>query len=1193
MKALFCVFLFLPGILSAQESAQANNFVDWWCPENAECLTSSVTLYHTYSANDFWGLRPEPDIDNCGHTPNAQQNFMFEAMSREIEVIMTWDAVPTNQLQMGIMSGCKPFGTCIAYVDCEDNGEMIINVDDLVVGHEYIFYIDGCTPTDFNNIEVDITPGPTEDFSAITEMELNYASCPEENPENQFCKGTVLELTIGGPNEDEIEYFLRRDAIWKLSLDGPVSESFELESIEEFELNLSVEGDYVLILESVVLSCEEYGIDAIYEFQIGNINEQFGTYNICEHDLVEWNPGEGWLGPDLSEDGYHQFWYENECGCPYYQDLTIDLYEEDYSAHELVLCPDDYPYEFYDGYIIDYRPYDYEEFLRFDNGSLVEDYDNNNCDSLIHLMVVNESPENRCASCVLPLILEDAHLIVCIPFDNASYDVSGNANIVEAIGVNYDNNFSDDLRLWEALLDGNNDYIEIKHTPDLNSNEFAIDIQFNKDRNFRYGPIETILHKGDDASNTRYTVYIEEDGDDHFFLHSLFYTPSGEVAMEAPRLNTEEWYGATYVIQEDSILMYLTGEPFDVKAKTKDLRGNDDPLFLGTKQIGPDLSNFYRGRLDNFRYWRERLAPQDVLYLYYPEKQFQFEIDMYLTCCETGEFRGVQISANTPKDTLIPDEQSPTGYDSIFYLNYAEITNVPTVDESLLPEDVITEAIVGCNEFCSTQATWAEPPAGIFSDLCGIKEISSSHVSPVQLDENISYVEVTYTAENECGYMSSFSFGLELICTPEDYESLPDNNGFELKPPEVCDNQTVGVYCIGQNVLMYPFALDSMDQVVIGYGNYENLILGYNVDGIGYSKNISEASDLNLDLGQLSLGKHDICYEYLKSECDEQQVDLCITIEVVEALEIDHGVLAACHGEIEAVLPLEISSELRAQVLQDESGGSFNIAYSESCGCEISETIELVLLKKEVETLEHELCPSDFPLEIMGQQFHNDQEYNEETIVFPHASKQSDSNGMFCDSLVALTINVLDDKEVFINVEICEGEEYMGLAVAGSYVFGGKTTEGCDSTTVIDLFVLGSDHVLLEGEICPGEEWEGYTEDGIYIEAFINQMGCDSIVTYELSVLDESDPACNTTSIEELNGGWIIYPNPVTDKLFVKPLRITSPIDVAIYNFKGQLLYKQKSFTAASLDVINITPGLIYLVLENNETRRVIPVVKY
>lgn len=133
----------------------------------------------------------------------------------------------------------------------------------------------------------------------------------------------------------------------------------------------------------------------------------------------------------------------------------------------------------------------------------------------------------------------------------------------------------------------------------------------------------------------------------------------------------------------------------------------------------------------------------------------------------------------------------------------------------------------------------------------------------------------------------------------------------------------------------------------------------------------------------------------------------------------------------------------------------------------------------------------------------------------------SSQNG--CDSIVNLNLTVVDQYDIFLNLQICTGEVVqIGDSVytlTGNYVQLLTTTTGnCDSIIHLSLQVVDTLETFLDSTICSGDAVvigsNTYMDPGNYQVAFSSSSGCDSMVYLALQVLPVYDLVVHDTICE-------------------------------------------------------------------------------
>ncbi|NNE15862.1 MAG: T9SS type A sorting domain-containing protein, partial [Saprospiraceae bacterium] len=636
-----------------------------------------------------------------------------------------------------------------------------------------------------------------------------------------------------------------------------------------------------------------------------------------------------------------------------------------------------------------------------------------------------------------------------------------------------------------------------------------------------------------------------------------FYGSTNTFELGLDGLQNSVWYDVAYVVESDSISLYLNGYLEKTIAVDQNLRGNEESMYLGTQAIDGERSLFYNGRMDNFKYWKQKLSGQDVLYLHFPEKEFEVKQQYFLSCCEEASFNDIVIDKNNPLDSFVVANASPTGYDSVYILSFIQNDAPPQLNNDLIPDDVIVSYQQQCEEFCSATAVWEDPSSEVFSDNCEILDISQSHTSPLVLDENVSFVEVVYTATDICGQSNSFSVGLELECLPSTVEAIPENNTFTLQANQLCIDPQENTICKFSDISLVPGFINDQTGSMESYSENADYDITVLINGVEKELNTKD-NPLGLALPELKEeGSYEVCLQTITNECNAVSTNYCQTINIKGSSTLDHGTVVACPDNFEEVLPTAISGELKNLILSNPQETTVSISNEDDCGCVETETIKIELATPNVlNEVVIEACPEMFPLNILGLEINEDDDYNQTVVRFENASLVQNSIGNHCDSLVSLTVI---QKEAFfenVMVEICEGENYYEHETSGTYTRTLDASNGCDSTIVLDLVVHPKSFSELFVEICPDSTYLGYSEEGIYELIGTNAQGCDSLTTLNLTVLDESDPLCMTSSIsQEFLNQFSISPNPVNSVLTVEGKNTDfKDIKVSILDISGKLI---------------------------------------
>jgi len=113
-----------------------------------------------------------------------------------------------------------------------------------------------------------------------------------------------------------------------------------------------------------------------------------------------------------------------------------------------------------------------------------------------------------------------------------------------------------------------------------------------------------------------------------------------------------------------------------------------------------------------------------------------------------------------------------------------------------------------------------------------------------------------------------------------------------------------------------------------------------------------------------------------------------------------------------------------------------------------------------------------------------------------------------CDSIVTLTLTVIEPVQSNISQSICAGNSYFfagqNLTQSGIYRDTLPASQGCDSIVTFTLTVIEPVQNNISQSICTGNSYffagQNLTQSGIYHDTLLASQGCDSIVTLVLTV---------------------------------------------------------------------------------------------
>jgi hypothetical protein len=1177
MKVFFTVFISL--FITCQIFGQWDYYE--CSSDEIVCVPSSGETYTLYAscACGIAGCPLTDSFDDCdGRNFHSAYILPIVASGNSITISTVWEPLncydADGGFYLGLMENCD--NSCLGSSNnCDNTGQAVsLSVDELVIGRVYYLYMAGCTAgIDLDglfNVDVSFSGDDTVDEDIIDFYFETNSGCA-----TPYCGDEDLTVLL-----DVIDGFYTNDVEYHINIFGPENYLIveeESEFVLESDVYQFLAGEYEICVTKVVSECNEILLNDCSSFIVTSSDDIITELGVCSGELRD-GFGEDILGFTVSDEGEYTSELEScECGNEIFVISEIEEVEE---FVNLQLCPEDFPFIYFDEYEFEFSQNGYEVALIIENGSTQLDYRGLGCDSLVYLVIEN----TQCAGCDLPVSLLDSELVICLPFENNAFDVSGNDNTINAFNLDYEDFIIDGSRTYSADFNGREDYVEIPHTDELDSPIFSFSFEFDKYKGFRNGPVETLISMGS-GNQKRFHVDLVQTISDSFDLVGTFYTESDIVDVRAEGLFIDVEYDMAIVVSGNLVQLYIDGEIVDEVITTFPLNINQDNILLGVESAGLDMSQFYEGYVNDFKYWAQILNGRDILFLHHPEAEFIESIDIPLTCCDQFMVNdSLLLDMSNPTQEVIVPEASVTGYDSTYIYNFIADDPAPTVNSSLIPQDINIDYQLECDELCSMTVTWDVDPQRVFSDNCQELVYDQSHFSPLQIDQNNPEIEVVYGATDICGNRSEFSFIVELNCIEPAETIIADNSSIMLQVDQECvdDNSSI---CINAELEISPIYVDDNANTNL-YSDFdsENLEFIFSINGQSQIFSFENQSSFRPEF--TVAGTYDVCLESISDDCITKFIGVCETLTFYDNQSEDYGLFYACEDNYLSVLPSSISDELRNSINSNE--GIFSNISADACGCSYSETIEL---KKVTTTLPVpltiELCENE-SIMILGQEFSYDDNYNADVITFENATILSDSNGEKCDSLIELTIVKLEASSEEEYVDICEGEEYNGFTESGTYgrSFSSGAANGCDSLYTLHLSVLKHSILELAEAICPGDTLLGYSTAGLYSITYLAANGCDSVVTLDLTILEPQDPQCISTSVQgaELSQ-FKIFPNPASGQLYILSSNevLGAPKDITIYSHNGQIVSKMDNYRDSIINISELESGLYIMTIKDGK----------
>jgi gliding motility-associated-like protein len=110
-----------------------------------------------------------------------------------------------------------------------------------------------------------------------------------------------------------------------------------------------------------------------------------------------------------------------------------------------------------------------------------------------------------------------------------------------------------------------------------------------------------------------------------------------------------------------------------------------------------------------------------------------------------------------------------------------------------------------------------------------------------------------------------------------------------------------------------------------------------------------------------------------------------------------------------------------------------------------------------------------------------------------------------CDSIRTLHLTVKPVARTSITKSICYGQQYGGHSVSGLYIDTLAGINSCDSIRTLNLTVNPVATNMIRTTICTGESYLGHTAAGVYVDTVVSNNSCITIRTLDLSV----EPNCD------------------------------------------------------------------------------------
>lgn len=179
--------------------------------------------------------------------------------------------------------------------------------------------------------------------------------------------------------------------------------------------------------------------------------------------------------------------------------------------------------------------------------------------------------------------------------------------------------------------------------------------------------------------------------------------------------------------------------------------------------------------------------------------------------------------------------------------------------------------------------------------------------------------------------------------------------------------------------------------------------------------------------------------------------------------------------------------------------GQYQSILNTPFGCDSIVNIYLEVLDSSIQNINRSIC--------LGEDYElNGRHYSQSGY---YSGFMRGYNG--CDSVVFLTLNVVDTIREEISATVCQGESYKiqghNFYQPGNYQVPLISINGCDSLILLTLEVKDTTIIHLSDTICSGESsfiiGQGISVAGNYRFNMFNEYGCDSTIFLDLFVSPE------------------------------------------------------------------------------------------
>ena len=174
------------------------------------------------------------------------------------------------------------------------------------------------------------------------------------------------------------------------------------------------------------------------------------------------------------------------------------------------------------------------------------------------------------------------------------------------------NNNSDGPSGTSAVFDGNNDYIEVDHKSNMESESGTFVLWFNTvNADSKQGLFSKDSNGYDDGGHL--TAFVD-DGQ----LQVRMQSTNSSYMVQGGQVNSGAWHQMAFTYGPDGMRLYVDGNLVDSDSYSGGMQGNEEPLIFGANQwtsgngVANNLQDFFTGEMDKMAVYDRALTPTEI-----------------------------------------------------------------------------------------------------------------------------------------------------------------------------------------------------------------------------------------------------------------------------------------------------------------------------------------------------------------------------------------------------------------------------------------------------------------------------------------------------------------------------------------------------------------------------------------------------